>query len=117
MVLVTVSENEMKLVIKGVHKLWALKSKMNIAINQIKDVRINQVIKKPEGCRLYGCYIPGFIYSGTYYSENGKVFWDVSNIDKSIIIDLNNSDYSQLIIEVDNPEKTVNEIKNKLAIK
>ena len=33
-----------------------------------------------------------------------KTFWDVANRKKSIVVELKNTSFSQLIIEVDNPE-------------
>lgn len=116
MIEIIFNQDEMKLVVEGMHKLWALKSEMSIPIGHIKSARINRgEITKPEGWRLPGCYIPGIITAGTYRSHGDKVFWDVCDFEKTIIIDLKNCDYSRLIIEVHDPEKTINEINSHLT--
>ena len=61
-------------------------------------------------------YIPGLIVAGTYRANGDKVFWDVVNQNKSIIINLKNSEYKQLILEVENPEAVVDEINCKICV-
>ena len=50
-----------------------------------------------------GTSIPSVITAGTFYKEGNKIFWDVSNIENCIIVELKDEDYKQLIIEVENP--------------
>ncbi len=53
-----------------------------------------------------GTEIPGLIAAGTFYKK-GRNFWDVMNKNKAIIIELENHYYKKLIIEVENPEATL----------
>lgn len=93
--------------IKGLHKIWALESK--IVVSKAKIIRAYQ--NKEEftfwkGFRMPGTEIPGLIAAGTFYKK-GRNFWDVMNKNRAIIIELENHYYKKLIIEVENPEATL----------
>jgi hypothetical protein len=47
------------------------------------------------------------ITAGTYYKGDKKTFWDVVNKESCIIIELNDSNYNQLVIEVENPDEAI----------
>lgn len=111
MITVSMNNQDMILTVEGLHKVWALKSQMSIPKQQVVSARINHnEITKPKGWRAPGTYIPGLITAGTYRAIGNKVFWDVVHYDQSIIVDLRDSDYQQLILEVKNPEAIVAEI-------
>ncbi len=74
----------------------------------------NSEISRPKGWRTLGIYIPGIITAGIYRSHGKKVFWDVIRKEKTIIIDLQNDNYKQIVIEVENLEISVGEINEKL---
>jgi len=59
--------------------------------------------------------LPGVITAGTFYQGSGqKVFWDVHDPAKSIIIDLHDDRFDELIVEVPDPTFTVAQIMAKL---
>ncbi len=64
-------------------------------------------VKLWKGWKAPGTYIPTIITAGTFYKDGNKIFWDVSDMDKCILIDLKDEDYQQLIVEVENPEETI----------
>lgn len=101
-------ENCFKFEVKGMHKLWAFKSQLIIPVDNILKVHQNtESIKGWKGWRAPGTNIDSIITAGTFYKENKKIFWDVVNIEKCIIIDLKDEEYNQLIIEVDNIENAI----------
>ena len=108
--MITISKNEDGFVFKvnGMHKLWAFKSQLTIpfdnVINAHQDV---ESIKGWHGWRAPGTSIPSIITAGTFYKDGNKIFWDVSNIDNCIIVDLKDEDYKQLIIEVEIPAEAI----------
>lgn len=115
MVKISINKKEMVLTVQGMHKLWALKSEMIIPLEQISGAKVNRnEVLMPEGWRAPGAYIPGIITAGTYRAHGDKVFWDVVDLKKTIIIDLKNNNYNQLIVEVSDPDVTVNEINSEL---
>ncbi len=108
--------DKMVLWVKGLHKIWALKSELRIPLSSIRQARINKgEIARPKGWRAPGTYIPGLIIAGTYRSHGEKVFWDVVNKDRSIIVELKNHDYNQIVIEVEDPERAVREINKRIG--
>jgi hypothetical protein len=58
-----------------------------------------------------GTNIPGVITAGTFYQDGKRVFWDVHNPDNTIVIELEDERYAELIVEVVNPNAAVELIK------
>ncbi|MBC8215299.1 MAG: hypothetical protein H8E64_02160 [Candidatus Marinimicrobia bacterium] len=106
MVNVTIKEGIAAFELKGLHKLWALKSKIQIPINSIKNVKKDPTAMKGiwKGVRIPGTHIPGIIVAGTFRSKGEKHFWDVTNKDKTIVIEIEDGPYEKVIVDVDNPE-------------
>ncbi len=115
MIEIKFKDKNMILTVKGMHKLWTLKSELIIPIEQIEGARINpEEAAYPKGWRSPGTYIPGLITAGTYRAKGNKVFWDVCNKEKTIIIDLKKNDYKSIVIEVNDPQNAVNQISKKI---
>jgi hypothetical protein len=55
--------------------------------------------------------IPGVITAGTFYQHRQRVFWDVHNPDSTIVIELRDERYNELIVEVADPQVAVELIK------
>lgn len=91
--------------VKGLHKLWALKSQLLIPHSHIRGVRQDAEALKGwwKGWRAPGTHIPGLLTAGTFYLDDKRIFWDVHNTENALIIDLEHDEYNQLIIEVDDP--------------
>lgn len=88
----------------GMHKIWALVSKLYIPMDHIIDVYPNeQRLDFIPGLRLPGTHIPGLITAGTYVLQDGVIFCDVVNHDKSIVVELRDEHYKMLVIEVEEP--------------
>jgi hypothetical protein len=99
--------------VEGSHKLWALKSRVEIPLGHITGVEINhdQVSRWWHGFKLLGTDAPGLFAAGTFYYHGELVFWDVFDTTKTIIVSLEHERYKKLIIEVEDPEaaaKTLN---------
>jgi hypothetical protein len=108
MVAISKSDNNFIFEVKGLHKLWAFKSQITIPSDSIVNVHQNyDDLDSWQGLRMPGTYLPLVITAGTYYNGDKKSFWDVVNKKNCIIIELNDSDYNQLVIEVENPEKAI----------
>ena len=61
-----------------------------------------------------GTNVPGVITAGTFYQHEKRVFWDVHHPEKTIVIDLHDERYSELVVEVDDPEAAVTLIRSAL---
>jgi len=116
MVELTFDSQVMVLSIKGWHRLWAFKSELRIPLSHVKQARKNNdEITSAKGWKSPGTYIPGIIIAGTYRSHGKKVFWDVVHKENAIIIDLQDDDYQQIVVEVENPEIAIERINQKIA--
>jgi hypothetical protein len=94
--------------VKGMHKLWAFKSQLIIPINHIISAHQDlETIKGWKGWKEAGTSIPKLITAGTFEKDGNKIFWDTSNIENCIIVNLKDEDYQELIIEVENPAEAI----------
>ncbi|WP_375437060.1 hypothetical protein [uncultured Hymenobacter sp.] len=105
MVEVTVEGNNAVFEVKGMHKLWAFKSQIQIPMEHIRSARQDAESLKGwwHGFKAPGTHIPGLITAGTFYQHDKRVFWDVHKLERAVIIELEHSEYNQLIVEVEDP--------------
>ncbi|MBF2091976.1 hypothetical protein H1R85_05575 [Flavobacterium psychrophilum] len=112
MIKIITTENEFIFEVKGLHKIWSLKSNIKIAKKNIVKVYQNkEELKGFKGIK-FGTFIPFLITAGTYYYKGKRNFWDVCNKQNAIIVELKDSSYNKLIIEVENPIETINLLNN-----
>ena len=109
MVSITATENEFIFDILGSHKFWAFENKIRVP----KEKIIHAYQGKDEftfwiGWKIPGTQVPWVITAGTYIKKGKRNFWDVCNKKNAIIVELKDSYYHKLIIEVENPELTMN---------
>ena len=114
MVELSIEQGNLTLHVKGADKLWAFKSSLQIPLAHVAGVRADAQAARGwwHGIRLPGTNLPGVITAGTFYQDGKRVFWDVHNPDKTIIIDLHDERYNQLIVEVADPSAAVNLIQS-----
>lgn len=62
-----------------------------------------------------GTNIPGVLTAGTFYQDGQRVFWDVHHPDNTIVIQLKDERYNELIVEVADPKAAVEMVKAALA--
>jgi hypothetical protein len=117
MVDLTLVDGKLALHVHGMDKLWALKSTLEIPLAQVAGIRADAAIAHGwwHGFRMPGTNIPGVITAGTFYHDGKRVFWDVHDPDKAIVIDLRDETYQQLIVEVADPEAAVELVKDALS--
>lgn len=61
--------------------------------------------------RMPGANIPGVLTAGTFYQHGKRVFWDVYNPDNTVVIELKDERYNELIVEVTDPQAAVELVK------
>ena len=105
MVEVTVRDGTAVFEVEGVDKLWALKSRLEIPLAHIHDVRLDAEAARGwwHGFRAPGTHVPGVITAGTFYHHGKRIFWDVHDPERVIVIALKYERYDELIIEVADP--------------
>jgi hypothetical protein len=95
--------------VQGLDRLWALKSRFEIPLAHIKSARTNpdEVHGWWKGLRMPGTQIPGVITAGTFYHHNRRLFYDMHDPSQTIVIELDNEKYDELIVEVEDPAGAV----------
>jgi len=115
MVTITQTDTETTFEIKGLHKLWALKSEIQIPNQHILSAyqNINEV--NEWKLRMIGTHVPYIIKAGTFYLGEGNdvIFMDVMHPEKVIIVELQDERYKKLYIEVEHPEEAITLLKSK----
>jgi len=117
MVEISITDNELHLEVKGFDKLWAFKSKLEIPLKHIRSARYDPDAARGwwHGIKMPGSNLPGVITAGTFYEHGQRIFWDVHHPEQTIIIELHDERYDELIIEVDNPQFAVEQIQGAVA--
>jgi hypothetical protein len=113
---ISIAEGKLTLHVRGADKLWALKSNLEIPILHVAGVRADPEAARGwyHGLRCPGTNVPGVITAGTFYQDGKRVFWDVHHPEKTIVIELHDERYNELIVEVDDPEQAIKLIQNAL---
>jgi hypothetical protein len=113
MVELSISDGNLELQVRGADKLWALKSSLEIPLRHIAGIRADAAVARGwwHGIRLPGTNIPGVLTAGTFYQHGKRVFWDVHNPENTVVIELRDERYDELIVEVADPQLTVELIR------
>jgi hypothetical protein len=117
MVEVSITDDHLHLELKGLDKLWAFKSQLDIPLRHIRSVRHDPEAASGwwHGIRMPGTNVPGVLTAGTFDQRDGqRVFWDVHNPEKSIIIELHDDRFDELVIEVNDPLIAADQIKARI---
>ncbi len=113
---VSVCDDQLVIEVQGLHKIWALKSRMEIPLVHVKGVRWDPEVASTWFLAFKaGTHLPGVIAAGTFWQHEGRVFWDVHDPEMSLIIDLADEYYAKLIIEVADPEAVFTMIQAAIA--
>jgi len=114
---VELAENTLIVHVRGMDRLWALKSRLEIPLAHVVGAEVDPEIAKGwrEGIRAGGTHVPGVITAGTFYQEGERVFWDVHHPEKTVVIRLRDERYARLVIEVDDPRATAAAIQGALG--
>ncbi len=98
--------------IEGLDKLRALTSRLTIPLANVRGATADEgIVPEPKGIRAPGTHLPGGMVAGSFYTEGERVFWDVRNRDKAIVIELGDEKYARLVVEVDDPGGTMDMIE------
>src|ERR1039458_6578746 len=113
MVDLSIANGNLELHVRGADQLWALKSSLEIPLRHIAGIRADPSVAHGwwHGIRLPGTNIPGVLTAGTFYQHGKRVFWDVHNPENTVVIELRDERYDELIVEVADPQLTVEQVR------
>jgi hypothetical protein len=107
MVEIHVDGDRIRFEVRGLHKLWAFKRSIEVpreAVRAVRRVPPDATHGFWKGWRIPGTHLPGVIVAGTYYKDGERHFWDVSNAERALEIELEGTRYDRLFVEVADPE-------------
>lgn len=104
--------------IRGVDKVLALASRLEISLRHISSVEIDpaEAHEVFHGLRMGGTNVPGVITAGRFLQGGQWAFWDVHDPAHSIAIYLHDDSYARLVIGVDDPRAAVATIRRALDL-
>ena len=102
--------------VRGMDRLWALKSRLEIPLSHVVGAEVNLEVARQwrKGIRAPGSHVPGVITAGTLHQDDERVFWDVHDPEKTVVIQLRDERYARLVIEVEDPRATTAAIQKAL---
>jgi hypothetical protein len=106
---VTIKDGQLRVELEGMHKVWALKNTISVPVSHIVSASAGPIAEadSPRGIRAPGTHLPGVFAAGTWHHKGEKVFWDVRDPGKAVVVELRDESYSRLVLEVENPQATV----------
>ncbi|MGV9853135.1 hypothetical protein ACWDWU_30850 [Streptomyces sp. NPDC003442] len=116
MPLIRIDGDDLVVVIEGLDKLWSFKGSLTIPLANVRGATADPgIASEPKGIRAAGSRVPGVITAGTFHRDGEKVFWDVRDPSKAVVIELADERYARLVLQVDDPRATVALVENALA--
>jgi hypothetical protein len=117
MVDITVMGDRLRLQIRGLDRLWAMRSRLDLPLASVRAVRLDPQVARGlwKGVSAPGTHIPGLIIAGTFYQDDKRIFWDVHDPARTVVIELIGQRYDQLIVEVQDPETVVKMLESAIA--
>ena len=86
MVDIDVADGMVTFRVGGLHKLWALKSRLVVPVQAIAAVEGPEAVPRWAGWRIAGTAMPGLITAGTYRRDGAWTFWDVVQAHNAIVV-------------------------------
>ena len=106
MVDLSISGGKLILNVRGADKLWALKSSLEIPLEHVAGIRADPSVAHGwwHGWKLAGTDLPGVIAAGAFYQHGQRVFWDVHDPESTVVIEIHDERYGELIVGVADPK-------------
>jgi hypothetical protein len=118
MVRIEIKGASLEIQVQGVHKLWALKSSLEVPLADVRDVRHDpeRARRALPGLRMPGTHVPYFYTAGTYYQADFRPdFWTVRDPERAIVIQCREgAAYDEIIVEVEDPEAAIATVRGAL---
>jgi len=95
---------------KGLEQVAALKTRLEFKLKNITKVS-TEPHKWIEGLRVAGVGLPGVIKEGSYVVSGKRVFFAMRHPEKCVTIEFENEEYDAIVVEVDDRQSVVEQIK------
>lgn len=108
--IITITDKSVFVEVTGVDKFFSFKGKFTIPREVMRNVSVRTDDIKPPWIKIMGTSIPKLITAGTYYGASGKEFWNIHLDNESIVFDLENYEYSRIVVQVDNAAQIISQL-------
>ncbi|MFH8443283.1 hypothetical protein ACH4D3_18870 [Streptomyces sp. NPDC018026] len=116
MALIRIDGDDLVVVIEGLDKLWSFKGSLTTPLANVRGATAAPGISAdPKGIRAPGSHLPGVITAGTFYQDGEKIFWDVRDPSKAVVVELADEQYARLVLQVEDPRAAVALVERALA--
>jgi hypothetical protein len=108
MVRVMVSGGVLAIEVEGAGRDLTRRNRLEFPLTHVTGARVDSQLATRwfRGFRIAGADVPQMLRPGLFYRDGNVAFWDVRNPDSTVVIDLTGEPYTQLVIEVPDPEGT-----------
>ena len=106
---VELTEDALIVHVRGLDRIFALKSRLEIPLTHVVGAEVDAGVAHPapwKSLRPTATQIPWVVTAGTFYEEGERVFWDVHDPKKVVVIRLRDERYARLVIGVKDPPAT-----------
>ena len=111
---ISITRQTVRIKISGWDKIWSFKGSLAIPVNSIRSVCRHDGKLKPPMLRCPGTALPGVIIAGTYYGKGRKEFWN-TRFRGAVVFDLEKAEYTRIVVDVEQPERTIAEVEAMLS--
>ncbi|EGG49099.1 MULTISPECIES: hypothetical protein [Streptomyces] len=116
MAVIRIDGDDLVVMMEGLDKLWAFKGSLTIPLANVRGVTADPgMAAEPKGMRAPGSHVPGVIIAGTFHQHGEKVFWDVRDPAKAVVVELADERYTRLVLQVEDPRATVALVESALS--
>lgn len=117
---ISIEGGALHIVMRGWDRLFAAKGQLTVPLTHIAGVEVRPEEARAwfHGLRWPGTNLPGVITAGTFITDEGRVFYDVHDPERTIAIELHDETYKRLVVEVaadDTPEEAAARISAALG--
>lgn len=121
MVQIELNSKLLTLRMPGWDTLWSCRRKLSVPVEHIVGAKVaatsELLSKSGYMLRFGGTALPGVIIAGQYYGSKKWSFWNVHKANQVVAIDLKHEHFSEIIIEVNDPDKLVKQIQSEIGQK
>lgn len=111
----SIEGSDLVVTMRGLNKVWAMKSRIVIPIASIESVRVMDARPLRRGLRFPGSAVPGLIFAGSYLKSGEWSFFAVRTGEEAVVIEASAGRYRRIVIETVDPYRAVALVKDSLG--
>ncbi|MBF6135770.1 hypothetical protein IU501_22525 [Nocardia otitidiscaviarum] len=93
--------------VTGTHRVLALREHVRFDLAHVTGIGPAPVDMRPPWLRAPGTFFPGVIAAGIFRGKGRKEFWDTRFDGRAVLVELAGTDFTRLVVDVEDPEATL----------